>query len=253
MRASILVGLGALIVCVSAGCGSDAKKNDAKATKAEPTKSEDEKAEKTKDPAPTPDEALHFDITKDQSGVLARAASTLETTELLDEDLPLREHLAELSHHAERQPSNELLCRKMISLKGEKALTLDVCARLIEHQRVRLGPEVFAEMAACVTHSKTAADIARCEEAEQEAERLLRENKHGDGIDRETCEKLFIHFEALAMADAGEHGKLVEEVLEEVRDDIIEACLDHGTKDEIECAMKATDMETLGKCESSLM
>jgi hypothetical protein len=144
------------------------------------------------------------------------------------------------------------LCRQMIAVKGEKALKLDVCAKDIEHQRVRLGPEVFAEVAACITQAKTAAQLARCEEAEREAERQLRENKHGDGLDEDTCEKLFVHFEKLAMADAGEHEKIVEEVLEEVRDDIIQACLDHGTKAEVQCAMKATDMQTLGKCESSL-
>jgi hypothetical protein len=256
VRAStFLVSLGILVLVAPPGCGSDAKKSQPTAAKTDASGKDDAKstakAEKA-EPSAEDDDELHFDITKDRSGVLARAASTLETTDRLASNAPLREHVAELSHHAERGPSDEVLCKQITLLKGDGSAA-DVCARTIEHQRVKLGPEVFAQMAACITQSKTAADIARCEEAELEAERLLHENKHGDGLDEATCEKLFVHFEKLAMADAGEHETLVEEVLEEVRADIIEACLDHGTNDEVQCAMKASDMETLGKCESSLL
>ena len=254
------------MVCLVVGCGSDAKKAPADQDQKTPSaaadgskaaaaeKPADKAAEKPAEPDDEEDDfedALHFNVAADRSGVLARAASTLETTDLLDPDLPLHEHLAELSHHAGRGPSNETLCKHMATLRS--TLDVEACAREIEHQRVKLGPEVFTEMATCVTNSKSERELARCEAAEKEAEKLLHENKHGEGLDEKTCEDLFVHFEKLAMADAGEHEKLVEEVLEEVRADVIEACLDHGTKAEVQCAMAASDMQTLGKCESSLL
>jgi hypothetical protein len=249
------------MVMLAASCGKDAKKDDkpADAPKVAEAGKPEAKAEAKADGSDAFDDvddddyedALHFDVAVDRSGVLARAASVLETTEAIDADAPIRGHLAELSHHAERGPSNEALCKHIATLKSD--LDIEACARDVEHHRVRLGPEVFAEDAACIMKAKTGEDLERCEAAEKEAEKLLHTNKHGEGLDEDTCEKLFVHFEKLAMADAGEHAKLVEEVLEEVRADIIEACLDHGTKAEVECAMKAEDMETLGGCESSLL
>lgn len=257
MRASaFLAGFGVLVSLAPTSCGSDGKKADAKAdAKVEPTDRTSKTAEKpeTKSADTPADDALHFDISKDRSGVLARAASTLETTDRLAADAPLREHLAELSHHAERGPSNEALCKHMATIQGDDAPATEACAKAVEHQRVKLGPEVFAEMAQCVTDAKSTDDLARCETAEKEAEELLHANKHGDGVDEKTCEDLFVHFSKLAMADAGDHANLVEEVLEEVRADVLEACTDHGTKAEVACAMEATDMKTLGECESSIL
>lgn len=197
-------------------------------------------------------EAVHFDITKDKSGVLPRMASTLETSETVTNPA-LKEHLANLSHHAEAGPSNEALCKQMAGLLGDKAPPADECAKALEHQRVHLGPEVFAAVATCVTEAKTADALLRCEDAEKEAEKLLHEKKHGAGIEVETCTELFTHFEKLAMADAGDQAKTVESVLEEVRADVLEACAEQGTRAEVDCALKATTMQELGACDSSIL
>jgi hypothetical protein len=231
------------------GCGADPGKGAPADTKV---------AEKTAPPAPeakAPDakpEALHLDVTHDKSGVLARAASTLETSEQVTNPA-LKEHLAGLSHHAEKGPTNEALCTHMAGLLGGDAPPAIDCIHALEHQRVHLGPEVFSEVAECVTGAKTKDALLRCEDAEKEAEKELHVKKHGAGIEAETCLKMFEHFEKLAMADAGDQAKTVEEILEEVRADVLEACNEQGTRAEVECALNAKTMQELGACESSIM
>jgi hypothetical protein len=222
---------------------ADAKAADAKVTdtKAADAKVADAKAE-----------PVHFDITQDKSGVLARAASTLETSEAVTNPA-LKEHLAGLSHHAEKGPTNEALCKHMKGLMGEAAPSDLDCIHALEHQRVHLGPEVFDAVAACVTGSKTLDALQRCEDAEKEAEKELHAKKHGTGVEPATCTELFAHFEKLAMADAGDQGKAVEEILEEVRGDVLEACAEQGTRAEVDCALKAKTMQELGACESALL
>lgn len=233
------------------GCGSDAGKGAPADTKV---------AEKTAPPAPEvkaadtkpADDKLHLDVTHDKSGVLARAASTLETSEQVTNPA-LKEHLANLSHHAEKGATNEALCKHMAGLLGADAPPAEECAKALEHQRVHLGPEVFGEVAECVTEAKTKEALLRCEDAEKEAEKELHEKKHGAGIEAETCLKLFEHFEKLAMADAGDQAKTVEQILEEVRADVLEACNEQGTRAEVECALNAKTMDELGACDSSIM
>ncbi|MCY1058921.1 hypothetical protein [Nannocystis sp. SCPEA4] len=247
--AAILVSLS-----LALACGSDAgkavpekkvaKAPDAPEAKAPETKAPESKAE-TK-PAP-----LHLDISHDKSGVLARAASTLETSEAVTNPA-LKEHLAELSHHAEKGPTNEALCTHMAKLMADKAPPLLDCIHALEHQRVHVGPEIFNEVAQCVTEAKTLDELLRCEDAEKEAEQELHVKKHGTGVEPETCTKLFTHFEKLAMADAGDQAKAVEEILEEVRADILEACAEQGTRAEVDCALNAKDMKALGACSSIL-
>lgn len=242
----------ALLVILSSvgslpGCGSDAGKGAPAADTrvAEKAAAPDVKAADAKA------DALHLDVAHDKSGVLARAASTLETSEAITNPA-LKEHLAALSHHAEKGPSNEALCKHMAGLMGGEAPAAVDCVHALEHQRVHLGPEVFAEVAECVTEAKTMAALTRCEDAEKEAEKLLHEKKHGAGVEPETCLKLFSHFEQLAMADAGDQAKGVEEILEEVRADVLEACNEQGTRAEVECALNAKTMQELGACESSV-
>jgi hypothetical protein len=230
------------------GCGSDAKKVG-EADKPAAEKPATSAAEKPAAPAA---EEIHFDITIDQSGVLARTASVLETSEALSSPA-LRDHLAELSHHAEKTPSNEVLCKHMTDLMGDKAPEAHDCAEALEHQRVHLGPEVFGLVAGCVTSAKTLEALMRCEDAEKEAEKLLHERKNGSNLSDAVCLKMFVHFETLAMADAGDQGKVVEEILEEVRADVLLACKEHGTQAEFDCAMAAKDMAALGLCTSTIL
>lgn len=215
-----------------------------------------EKAEAPKAEAPKPEAAkpaaIHLDISHDKSGVLARAASTLETSEAVTSP-ELKQHLATLSHHAEKGPTNEALCTHMAGLMGDKAPPQLECVHALEHQRVHIGPEIFAEVAQCVTDARTFDALLACEDAEKEAEKLLHEKKHGAGVEPETCTKMFTHFEKLAMADAGDQATAVEEILEEVRGDILEACAEQGTRAEVECALNAADMAALGACDSELL
>jgi len=236
-------------------CGSDAgkavpEKKVAEAPKAPEVKAPEAKAPETK--ADAKREPLHLDVGHDKSGVLARAASTLETSEAVT-NAGLKEHLAELSHHAEKGPTNEALCAHMTKLMADKAPPLTDCIHALEHQRVHVGPEIFGEVAQCVTEAKTFDALIRCEDAEKEAERELHVKKHGAGVEPETCTKLFGHFEKLAMADAGDQAKAVEEILEEVRADILEACAEQGSRAEVDCALKAKDMKELGACQSDIL
>jgi len=202
-------------------------------------------------PAAAAEDELHVDITMDKSGVITRAASILETSEKISSEDPLRSHLADASHHAEKGPSNEAICRHIIEIEGHKDDSLEDCAKLIAHQRVALGPEVFGEIAACSMAASTAKALSRCESAEKEAEALLHEKSHGDGLDKPTCEGFVGHFKALAVVDAGPEGEVVAAILDDLRDDLITECMAQGKKSEVECAMAAKDMVALALCEAS--
>ncbi|PCC73892.1 hypothetical protein SAMN02745121_06188 [Nannocystis exedens] len=250
--AAILVSISLALACgADAGKAAPGGEKKAEAPKAPEVKAPEVKAPETKTADAEP-AALHLDVSHDKSGVLARAASTLETSEAVTSPA-LKEHLAELSHHAEKGPTNEALCAHMAKLLADKAPPKVDCIHALEHQRVHVGPEIFAEVAQCVTEAQTLEALLRCEDAEKEAERELHVKKRGSGIEAETCTKLFTHFEKLAMADAGDQAKAVEEILEEVRGDILEACAEQGTRAEVECALNAKDMKELGACQSSLM
>jgi hypothetical protein len=245
MRTSSLTITLTVSLCAALACGGDKaapagdsapKKADAPAAVAAPT-------------ADAADE-LHVDITLDKSGVIARAASTLETSEKLSSEDPLRSHLADASHHAERGPTNEAICRHIIEIEGHKDDSLEDCAKLIAHHRVVLGPEVFGAIATCTMAASTAKALSACDAAEKEAEALLHEKTHGDGLDTPTCEGFFEHFKALAVADAGADGEVVGSILGDLRGDLIAECMAQGKKTEVECAMAAKDMVALALCEA---
>ncbi|WAS90857.1 hypothetical protein [Nannocystis punicea] len=244
--AAILVSISLALAC-GADAGKAAPGGEKKAEAAKAPEAKAPEARIADKPAP-----LHLDIGHDKSGVLARAASTLETSEAVTSPA-LKEHLAELSHHAEKGPTNEALCAHMAKLLADKAPPPVDCVHALEHQRVHVGPEIFGEVAQCVVEAQTLDALLRCEDAEKEAERELHVKKRGSGIEAETCTKLFTHFEKLAMADAGDQAKAVEEILEEVRGDILEACAEQGTRAEVECALNARDMTALGACQSSIL
>jgi hypothetical protein len=237
-----LLLLGSVTACGSAA--KDANQADKSATKKEPEPT-------TKQPEEPKTNEVHFDIEKDKSGILARTASTLESSDRLSTDNPVRSHLAEVSHHAESGPSNEALCTHVVELRSTE--NPETCAKTVEHERVLLGPEVFAQVSDCIMAAKTLDELAACEAAEKEAERELHVNKHGDGLGEDVCTKMFDHFEKLAMDDAGDQAELVKEILEEVRGDVVVACMDQGSQKEIDCALAAKTMEELGACESGLI
>lgn len=239
------------LVFLSGACDKEKTADPAKADKKAEVAEVEAKPEEAK-PEPATPEAKHFDIEADKSGMLARTAAVLETTDATAEDAALRGHLANLSHHAEALSSDQTLCNHIAALRkaeDQPEGQLDSCIIHFEHEIVILGPEVFAQMAQCVMDAKSVADIEVCEAAEKEAETRLHEKHHGDGLSEETCEKAFVKFEVLAMDDAGEHGELVKEILEEVKPDVLLACLDQGTNVEVDCTMKATNMDELNSCE----
>jgi hypothetical protein len=246
-RIFVTLSLGLLSLGSVTACGAkEADKSDKSATKKDP-----EPAKPAEDPKPAAAKEVHFDIEKDKSGVLARTASTLETSDRVSTDNPVRSHLAELSHHAEAGPSNETLCKHVVELRPSD--DPEACTKTIEHQRVLLGPEVFAQVADCITAAQSLDELVACEAAEKAAEIKLHENKHGDDLSEEVCTKLFDHFEQLAMDDAGDQAEIVKEILEEVRADVVLACVDQGTQSEVDCAMAAKTMEELGACRSSIL
>jgi hypothetical protein len=250
-----LVLITALVVGIAGGC--DKTKPEDKAGK-----TEDKAASKAQDKAveaddkqadPPPKEAKHFDVNADKSGVLARTAAVLETTDATLGDTALREHLAELSHHAEAISSDEILCKHVIELRksaGQPEGDLQSCVVHFEHEIVILGPEVFSQVAQCIMAAQDAGDLDICEAAEKEAVLLVHQHKKGDNLSPELCEQLFVQFEKLAVADAAEHAEFVRGVLEDVKPDVLMACAEQGTQAEYDCAMKATNMEELGHCQS---
>ncbi len=243
LRLSLLLSLGLAVACESEPAKKDdTKKADAKKAdaKKDDAKKDDAKAETKKDEAKKAEK--HFDVSADKSGVLARSAAALD----IDDGVDSSDALHDLSHHAEKLPSAQALCKKMVELGGAK--DEKACASQAEHKVVLIGPDVYAEWAKCVMDSSSADDLKVCDEAEAEAEKLLHEKPHGDGLTKEECTGLFEKFETMSMADAGEHAEHVKEVLEEVRGDIILSCIDQGTKEELECVNKSKTLQELDEC-----
>ena len=231
-----LAALSLLLACD----GGDKSKGDTK-------KADAKKADAKKADAKTPAAEKHFDVTKDTSGVLARSAAALEATDAFDD-----ENLRDISHHAEKLPSYETVCKHEAGIKGE-GFDEPACIKAMEHHMVQIGPEIYEQLADCILAAKTSEEIDACDAAEAEAEKLLHEKPHGDGLSKEVCDELFTHFETLAMDDATDHAELVKEILEEVRADVLVTCMEQGTQAEIDCAMKAKAMPELKECASKLL
>jgi hypothetical protein len=254
IRSHRLSSVAALFLLLACDGGKDTKAADAKPADAKPktadAKTPDAKAPDAKAPDAAPDAApteKHFDVTKDKSGALARAATVLETSKVHDD-----ENLRALSHHAEALPSFEAVCKHEVEV-GKSTVAVPDCIKAMEHHAVQLGPEVYAQLATCIMDSQSPAEIDACDAATVEAEQLLHTKPHGEGLDAALCAQLFAQFEKLAMADAGDHAAMVEEVLEEVKADVITACQDQGTKAEVDCALAAKTMTELNACASKLL
>lgn len=239
LRLSLFLSVGLACACES----EPAKKTDG--GKAKPTKkAEEKKDEPAKEAEPAKKAEKHFELSEDKSGVLARSAAALEADEAIDSKA-----LRDLSHHAEKLPTVQALCKKL----GELGTSTDqeACATQTEHHLVLIGPELYAQWAACIMEASDEDGVKVCNEAEAEAEKLLHEKPHGEGLSKEECTGLFEKFEKLAMDDAGEHAEHVKEVLEEVRDDVVTSCVDQGTKAELKCSNESKTMDELSECASS--
>jgi hypothetical protein len=202
-------------------------------------------------PPPADEEAdadvdVEIDPSADASGALARAAAVLEVDGVDSEDL------RSLSHHAEKLPSASVVCKHMQEVRGSAGGITD-CIEEVEHQIVRLGPEIWASASACFTGAQSVAQLDACAEAEAEAEAFLHENPHGDGLDESACRTFFETFQNLAVEDAPEDAAHVEQVLETVRDDIVRSCMEHGTQAEMDCSAQAKTLEELETCADQLV
>lgn len=254
VNAALIRTFAALCLFASA-CGGggapDAKKDDAKkadAKKDDEKKDDAKKAEEKKaDEKAAAVDPTDFDVTHDQSGVIARSAAALEGLQSIDS-----ENLRELSHHTEKFPSFDEVCKHIASVRGTGD-DISKCVTELEHDIVRIGPELYGEFAACELAAKTAEELDACDAAEKAAEKALHEKPHGEGLDEETCNGFFTKFEELAVADAGDQGEVVKEILEEVKADVLTACVDQGTKAEIECANKSKSLQELRECAASLL
>lgn len=239
--------LAALSLLLACDGGDKKPKGDADKKTADAKKTDAKKADAKADGGETPKIEKHFDVTKDHSGVLARSAAALEATEKFDS-----ENLRDISHHAEKLPTYESVCKHEAGINGE-GFDQAVCVKEMEHHMVQLGPEIYAQLAECILATTTVEEVSACHAAEQEAEKLLHEKPHGDGLSKEVCDELFTHFETLAMEDAADHAEMVKEILEEVRADVLVTCMEQGTQAEIDCSMKAKTMPELKDCASKLL
>lgn len=240
------------LALIAGACDKGDAKKDATAKQDDAKQADDAKQDDAKEAdkaEPAKPEAKHFDVSGDKSGVLARSAAALEANA---EVAALgNESLAELSHHAEKLPSANEVCKHISEVRheGDEA----ACVKDMEHHIVKLGPELYALAADCLMSAQTSEEIDVCVEAEKEAELLLHEKPHGEGLDQDQCDAFFVHFEQLAMDDAGpDHAEVVKEILEEVKGDLVSACVDQGSKTEVECAMKATTLADAKSCSKLL-
>ncbi len=68
----------------------------------------------------------------------------------------------------------------------------------------------------------------------------------------EECKKFVDHFaDLMTRGQEGQAAELTKQVAEGMKAELVQKCLEIGTKAEIECAVKATTMEELEKCGTS--
>jgi hypothetical protein len=224
--------------------------------------------EKPVEAAPTeaasvPAEVPHFDTSKDQGSMIGHLAGSLAHDDSLAAAKDAMVTLASLALN-DTTPTDAELCghvwttvfvKEFPEMADEalKAEFLQTCKLEIEKERLKLGPEVFAEAAACIMKAETLEAIGVCDKAEKQAEQELHEKPKGDGLDRATCEAAIDHMFALLRKEMGAEPELIaiiEADLANLRADGITMCMDEASKAEVECLMKAQDLASLSSCET---
>ncbi|HLT36066.1 MAG TPA: hypothetical protein VK034_07265 [Enhygromyxa sp.] len=234
-------------------------------TPTEPPPSPAEPPPSPAEPAPAeppPADAPHFDTSKDKGGMIGHLAGSLVHDDGLADAKHAVATLASLVV-GDTTPSDAELCGHVwkavfvtefgdIADAKMEADFMQMCKLEIEKERLKLGPDVFAEAAACIMAAQTMAAIELCDRAEQEAEQELHEKPHGDGLDKKTCEAAVDHMFALLRKDLGDDKDLLallEGDLANLQADAVQMCMDEATRAEIDCLMKAQDLAGLDACE----
>jgi hypothetical protein len=208
-----------------------------------------------------PPAAPHFDTSKDQGSMLDHLASSLVHDDSLSAAKGAMAALASLAV-GDKTPSDATICAHVWAVLAEElgdmgdktidAEMMESSKHEIEKERLKLGPQVFAEAAACIMAAKNIAGFQVCDKAEQEAEQALHEKPHGDGLDKATCEKAVDHMFALLRKDMGNDPdllKILDEDLESYKADAVIMCMDTATKAEVECMMKAKTIAEVEVCD----
>jgi hypothetical protein len=206
-----------------------------------------------------PSKAPKYDTSKDEGGMIGHIASALAHDEELAESATSKE-LLKLAGLTEPGPGDGLICSHVwtdIYAKAYPTKTdaedsfLDACKAEVERERVKLGVEIFAQHAECVTAATELAALDLCDAAAQVAELYLHANPHGDRPEQSLCtsavEQLFI----LVTRDIGDDADMLEKLEEDIyaiKDDAVLVCRDEGTKAELACIMKATKLADLEGC-----
>lgn len=203
----------------------------------------------------------HFDTSKDSGSMLGHLASSLVHDDSLAAAKGAMSALANLAS-GDTTPSDASICAHVwttvfvkefgeVADKTLEAEFMESCKFEIEKERLKLGPQVFAEAAACIMAAETMEAIEVCDKAEQEAEQELHEKPHGEGLDRATCQAAVDHMFALLRKDLGDDPELLE-ILDEdfgnLEADAVIMCMDEATKAEIECLMKADSIDKVEAC-----
>lgn len=234
------------MLCLLTACNKDKSQTE---PPADVTPTEDAAAAETETTAETTAEPAiepaHLDVSKDKSGALARAAAALEAEGIDNEDLRV------MSHHTESMPSAAVVCQHMAEVQGATG-GIQGCIEDIEHHVAELGPELWADAAACFLAASTPAHLDVCVAAEKEAEKLLLDEPHGEGLDKAACEGLFEKFKTLTLAETKDDEAHVTQVLGWVRDNVVRSCMAHGTQGEIDCSTKAKTLHALQECSAAL-
>ena len=210
-------------------------------------------------PAAAPAEAPSYDTSQDAGGLIGHLASGLVHDEALAGS-PTTAELLKLAHEEAGGPSDNALCKHVM----DKALTpaypdakVDAdaftksCTTEAERQRVKLGVEIFAQHAKCILAAADLAAVDACDAAEQAAEDFLHANPHGDRPEDKLCVAAVEHISVLIsrhMVSDPDMLEVLEEHIDQVKDDAKLACRDEGTKDELSCIMKAAKLEDLETC-----
>jgi hypothetical protein len=204
--------------------------------------------------------APQFDTSKSTGSMLDHLASSLVHDDSLAAAKDAMSALARLAG-GDETPSDASICEHVWTVLAKefgevadatmKADFQESCKHEIEKERLKLGPQVFAEAATCIMAAQTLEALELCDKAEQAAEEEIHEKPHGDGVDKATCEAAIAHMFALMrkdMAGDAELLEILEEDLASLQADAVIMCMDSATKAEIECLMKADSLAKVEAC-----